>query len=312
MFVSSPPDRRGGNRTLDLTLIRGLLSPLSYAPASGAEGTRTLTCRIKSPVCCRYTTTPNAGRAYAFPSCLLHRSCSLFPVVALRVELSATRLSAVFGQPALDYHVPTSLSIQSGWQDSNLRLRAPKARGFAATLHPVIPVRTAGFEPAISWPPTRRDTQASLRSALSGSCGSRTRLPALKGRCPQTDRRTSHRRRAPSTQLTHGVCAHLSRSGSGGARIRVSCFSAGATPSQLPTQTKKARCRCDTGLSVFFGNRYGQVSHAQWIGRDAYSPIDRRMYPSILAVRNSAVSKSWLFLVKRAARRGPPTMYSIV
>ena len=27
-----------------------------------------------------------------------------------------------------------------------------------------------------------------------------------------------------------------------------------------------------------------------------YSPIDRRMYPSIFAVRNSAVWKSWLFL----------------
>ena len=58
-------------------------------------------------------------------------------MVALRVELSTTRLSAVFGQPALDYHVPMSLSIQSEWQDSNLRFRAPKARGFAATLHSV-------------------------------------------------------------------------------------------------------------------------------------------------------------------------------
>ena len=41
------------------------------------------------------------------------------------VELSATRLSAVFGQPALDYHLPTSLSIQSGRRDSNPRSRAP-------------------------------------------------------------------------------------------------------------------------------------------------------------------------------------------
>ena len=45
-------------------------------------------------------------------------------------------------------------------------------------------VRTAGVEPAISWPPTRRDNQASLRSAVSSSCGSRTRLCALKGRDP--------------------------------------------------------------------------------------------------------------------------------
>ena len=29
--------------------------------------------------------------------------------------------------------------------------------------------------------------------------------------------------------------------------------------------TKKARCPYDTGLSVFFENRLGQVSQAQWI-----------------------------------------------
>ena len=51
----------------------------------------------------------------------------LVSVVALRVELSATRLSAVFGQPALDYHLPTSLSIQSGRRDSNPRLVLPEA-----------------------------------------------------------------------------------------------------------------------------------------------------------------------------------------
>ncbi len=132
-----PDNRRGRSRTLGLALIRGLLSPLSYAPVSGAEGTRTLTCRIKSPVCCHYTTTPywsGVSVSIAFASC----PCSWCPVVALRVELSATRLSAGFGQPALDYHLPTSMSAKSGWQDSNLRLRAPKARGFAATLHPVI------------------------------------------------------------------------------------------------------------------------------------------------------------------------------
>jgi hypothetical protein len=80
--------------------------------------------------------------------------------VALRVELSTTRLSAAFGQPALDYRV-----VESGWQDSNLRLRAPKARGFAATLHPVVSVRTGGLEPPTSWSPTRRDTR--LRYVLA-------------------------------------------------------------------------------------------------------------------------------------------------
>lgn len=55
----------------------GLLLPLSYAPADRAGGTRTHTCRIKSPVCCRLHHGPVFGRAYAFQSCQ-HRSRSLF------------------------------------------------------------------------------------------------------------------------------------------------------------------------------------------------------------------------------------------
>ena len=73
--------------------------------------------------------------------------------------------------------------------------------------------------------PSQARCQPSLRSAVSGPYGSRTHLPGLKGRCPRTDRRTSHHGRAPSTQLNHGVGAQLSRSGSGGARIRVCGFS---------------------------------------------------------------------------------------
>ena len=96
---------------------------------SGAEGTRTLACRIKSPVCCRYTTTPKCWPGVSVSIVSGPCSCSSFPVVALRVELSATRLSAVFGQPALDYHLPTSSSTRSGRRDSNPRSRAPKARG---------------------------------------------------------------------------------------------------------------------------------------------------------------------------------------
>ena len=121
-----PINRRGGSRTLDLTLIRGLLSPLSYAPANRAGGTRTqgttrsVVRRIKSPVCCRYTTTLRLVGRICFKrvniaSLLILESCQ---VVALRIELSATRLSAAFGRPALDYRVPTSVSIESGWQDS--------------------------------------------------------------------------------------------------------------------------------------------------------------------------------------------------
>jgi hypothetical protein len=85
-------------------------------------------------------------------------------VVALRIELSATRLSAGFGQPALDYRRvelprPTfilairsaAVLAQSGWPESNRHDRAPKARGLAVTQHPVVcflsSVTRVGFEP---------------------------------------------------------------------------------------------------------------------------------------------------------------------
>ncbi len=96
--------RSGRNRTSGLDLIRVLLSPLSYAP-NGAGGTRTHTCRIKSPVCCRYTTTPCLVGRMRFNRVNIASLLSLesFQVVALRIELSATWLSAAFGQPALGY-----------------------------------------------------------------------------------------------------------------------------------------------------------------------------------------------------------------
>jgi hypothetical protein len=44
----------------------------------------------------------------------------------------------------------------------------------------------------------------------------------------------------------------------------------------------------------------------------AYSPIDRRMYPSLFAVRDSAVSKSWLFLSHGQPDKGHlPLLYRI-
>jgi hypothetical protein len=91
-------------------------------------------------------------------------------------------------------------------------------------------VRTAGFEPAISCTPSRRDTQASLRSAVSGSCGSRTRLCALKGRDPHPDKRTSR------------VSAHAERSGPGGARTLVCGFSGRRYTISATSPTKKTRC----------------------------------------------------------------------
>ena len=102
-----------------------------------------------------------------------------------------------------------------------------------------LPVRTAGFEPTISCTPSRRDSQASLRSVLSDPYGSRTHLPGLKGRCPRTDRRTSRCRRAPSTQLEHGLARRFHAAGRAVLESASAAFQAAATPSQLPTQTKK-------------------------------------------------------------------------
>ena len=145
----------------------------------------------------------------------------------------------------------------------------------------------------------------SLRSDCSGSCRSRTGLHALKGRDPQTDRRTSHRERAPRAQLKRMASAHLPRSGSGGARIRVSWFSARRYTISATDPTKKARCLCDTGLSVFFGNRYGLVSQAQWIGRGIRRLIGEPACPSSLCATQPYRSHG--SFSKRAARRGLPT-----
>ena len=86
-------------------------------------------------------------------------------------------------------------------------------------------VRTDGFEPSISWLRARRDTQASLRSDFSSPCGSRTQPARLER--PMTSPEVE---RASSAHIFHAVNAwgraHFSRSGPGGARIRVSWFSA--------------------------------------------------------------------------------------
>ena len=118
----------------------------------------------------------------------LRRSC--FPlVVALRIELSAARLSAEHGQPALD-----DLFVESGTSGSNRKPPAPKAGVLpTAPLPDVVfrSVRTVGFEPRAptrsvgrSSSPNWRDNQTSLRSDVSSPYGSRTHLSALKERYP--------------------------------------------------------------------------------------------------------------------------------
>ena len=173
MFTCAESARRESNPRLYPYKRYALTTELR---ASGAEGTRTLTSRLKRPVCSRYTTTPECRSRVLVSVACASSLCSLFAVVALRVELSATRLSAEFGRPALDYR----------------------------------------------------------------------------------------RRRIFSTQLKHGFCAHFLRSGSGVAKNpRLPVFSRALRHlSYRPkTPTKKARCPCDTGLSVFCG-MYSPASHA--------------------------------------------------
>ena len=84
-----------------------LTAELRASSRVGPEGLEPSPCRIKSPVCCRYTTTPMRSGVCVcsrvrLPLRLLLVGCSS-SVVALRIELSATRLSAEYGQPALDY-----------------------------------------------------------------------------------------------------------------------------------------------------------------------------------------------------------------
>ena len=152
-------------------------------------------------------------------SSLVRIFASSYPVVALRIELSATWLSASFGPPALGYREP-----KSGWQDSNLRLRAPKARGFATTLNPVCQSERPDSNRRSPAPRAGAIPRLRYVLLLTDPCGSRTHPVRLER--PMTSPEVERPVRAPSTQLFHWESAHSLRSGSGGARIRVPSFSA--------------------------------------------------------------------------------------
>jgi hypothetical protein len=137
---------------------------------SRVGGNRTHTVRIKSPPCCQLHHDP-MGRSGVCVSIdevgTSLVSCLFGSVVALRIELSATRLSAVSGQPALDYRfiqvghpgveprpscsqsrrasICTSarLSCQSERQDLNLRSPGPRPGAITRLRHVLIeyPVR---------------------------------------------------------------------------------------------------------------------------------------------------------------------------
>lgn len=104
---------------------------------------------------------------------------SAFLVVALGIELSATRSSAGFGQPALDYHqvgypgveprpscsqsrrapicTSTRLSCQSERQDLNLRSRGPRPRAITRLRYVLIFSAARTTLPAVAG--SKRPTQ---------------------------------------------------------------------------------------------------------------------------------------------------------
>ena len=124
------------------------------------------------------------------------------------------------------------------------------------------------------------------RVILSSSYGCRTHPSALKGQCPRTDRRTSRviaysqraqwagRRSNPRLRLFRPLLDRLSYR------------------PELPLGTKKARCRCDTGLcEAPFGSRPSVNSAAD--ARAAYSPDNRRSYLRIVVLSYLSTEPTW-------------------
>jgi hypothetical protein len=127
-------------------------------------------------------TTPCVGRTYPFQSrCIEHRSTPQFPWASspgwTRTDHRRRIRSPCFlyntgpGSVGMVGLEPTTSCFQ-GTQ----ACRCPTSR---------LSVRTAGIEPAISWPPARRNTRLSHVLSVSSSYGNRTHLTALKGQYPQ-------------------------------------------------------------------------------------------------------------------------------
>ena len=177
-------------------------------------------------------------RAYnMFVSCRF----MVFLVVALRIELSTTRVSAVSGPPALDYR------SKSGTPESNRDPPAPEAGVLPSAPLPACfqserprPIRhpfRSVPEPAVSWSPTRRDPR--LRHVL-------IKYPVGESNPNPTGIRS------PSADPLDGARCARTSSAVGWEVLEPSspALQTGATPSQLPAQTKKARRLGDTGLFV--------------------------------------------------------------
>ena len=153
------------------------------------------------------------------------------PVVALGIELSATRLSAASGLPALDYRVvsvgmvglePTIPCPRNTWA-----CRYPTSRFF--------PVRTAGFEPRA---PTGTDADWSL-------------LVPDQARCQASPRSVADR-------------AHLDRSGLGGDRILVSGSSGRRSTVSATSPKRRPDVAVTPGFHVSPAKSVAECHNRQW------------------------------------------------
>src|SRR5262245_5774556 len=80
------------------------------------------------------------------------------------------------------------------------------------------------------------------RVVVSSSYGNRTHLSALKGQCPRTDRRTSR------VAARHRRAQWAGRRSNPRLRLFRPLLDRLSYRPELISPTKKARCRCDTGL----------------------------------------------------------------
>ncbi len=186
-------------------------------------------------------------------------SLGSFRVVAPRIELSATCSSDRFGQPALGYR-----NVQSGWQDSNLRLRAPKARGFAATLHPACQSERPDLNRRS--PAPRAGAIPRLRYVLlfGDPCRSRTQPTWLERPMTSPEVERAELGAQPERQVGREV---LEPSSPG--------LQPGATPSQLPAQQKNPVSLVTPGFLRTHRDVRSSVTSAK-DARRADSPVDRR------------------------------------
>ena len=185
--------------------------------------------------CAAVTPRPrNADRAYAFPPGFVHIDASCSSVVALRIELSATRLSAVSWQPALDYRLsraPRSRTRPRRSRKQNHCLLLPKQACYHLHLCPISCLckserldsnqRSPGPGPSA----ITRLRYVLFRLVCSSSCGSRTQPARLER--PMT-----------SPEVERAVlCAHCER-GVGREVLEPSSavLQTAAIPSQLPAQ----------------------------------------------------------------------------